>query len=105
LLPLLFDWDPWNVSHLAHHDVQPEDAEETLLDPDRIGTDAYGLNGEKRWAFIGATETGRVLFVVMTRRRSRVRVVTGRNATERETRQYRRRRTGWNRGRIGRRLI
>jgi uncharacterized protein len=92
LLPLLFDWDADNTAHAGRHGISPDDAEEALLDPDRIGTPAYGAGGEARSAFIGSTDGGRVLLVVTTRRRRRLRVVTAREASERERRQYRRRR-------------
>jgi uncharacterized DUF497 family protein len=44
----MFDWDDANVDHLARHDVTPEEAEEALLDPRRIGASAYAVEGERR---------------------------------------------------------
>ncbi|MGH2801737.1 MAG: BrnT family toxin [Thermoleophilaceae bacterium] len=70
--------------------VDAADAEDGLLDPARIGVPAYRARGEQRWAALGATEDGRVLFVVFTRRRSKVRVITARDAAPREKRRYRR---------------
>ncbi len=86
----VFEWDEANVAHLAAHDVRPDEAEEALLDPRRVGTSAYQAASERRWAIIGATEARRVLLVVLTRRGRRVRVITARNATTREGRRYRR---------------
>jgi uncharacterized DUF497 family protein len=86
----MFDWDDANVDHLARHDVTPEEAEGALSDPSRIGAPAYAVEGERRRALIGATEDGRVLFVVFARRGQGVRVVTARNATPSEKRRYRR---------------
>ena len=57
---------------------------------DGIGTPAYDAAGEARGAVIGATDAGRILFVVFTRRRSTVRVITARDATPAEKRRYRR---------------
>ena len=85
----MFDRDDANVDHLARHNVTPEEAEEALQDPRRIGTPAYEVESERRWALIGATEDGRVLFVVFTRRGRQGRVVTGQDATPREKRRYR----------------
>ena len=48
-------------------------------------------HGEERWATLAATEDARVLFVVFTRRQSKLRVVTARDATAREKRWYRQR--------------
>ena len=92
MLPLLFDWDEGNAGHVARHGVSQDEVEDALLDPERIGTAAYGHCGEARSATIGATEGGRILLVVTTTRRRRLRVVTAREATERERRRYRRRR-------------
>ena len=41
------------------------------------------------WALLGALEGGETLFVVYTRRRGRIRIVTARPATDREKRRYR----------------
>ena len=72
--------------------MDPDEAEEALLDPKRMGTAAYNVGKEKCWAYFGATELGRVLFVVFTRRRGRSRVVTARDAEPAERRRYRRQR-------------
>ena len=85
-----FDWDEANIEHVARHDVEPQEAEEALLDTGRVGTDAYNARGETRWAALGSTETGRVLFVVFTRRAEKIRVVAARDAEEKEKRRYRR---------------
>lgn len=86
-----FDWEEANIGHLARHSVEQWDAEETLLDPGRIGNAAYNVRGETRWAALGATEAGRVLFVVFTWRGGGIRVVTARDAEAKEKRRYRRR--------------
>jgi uncharacterized DUF497 family protein len=52
---------------------------------------AYNVGRERRWALLGATEEGRRLYVVYTRRRGRIRVVSARDATPREKRRYRKR--------------
>jgi len=86
----MFDWDDGNVGHLARHGVTRAEAEEALLDPRRIGASAYSTVTERRSAVIGATEDGRVLFVVFTRRGGDVRVIAARDATSKERRRYRR---------------
>lgn len=85
-----FDWDEGNISHIARHNVRPEEAEEALLDSRRIGTPAYKVRSEQRWAILGQTQNGRILFVVFTRRYQSIRVVTARDATDKEKKRYRR---------------
>jgi uncharacterized DUF497 family protein len=84
-----FDWDQNNVEHLRY--VTPEEVEEAVLDPDRISAHAYNMGTEERWALLGATEEGAILFVVYTVREGKVRVITARDAESNERRRYRRR--------------
>jgi uncharacterized DUF497 family protein len=83
-----FDWDEANTAHIARHGVRPEEA---LTDPRRLVLKTRSQRGEERWAALGATEGGRILFALFTRRRGRVRVITARDATPGEKRRYRRR--------------
>jgi uncharacterized protein len=85
-----FEWDDGNVDHIGRHGLAPQDAEEALLDPYRLGAGAYNVGGERRSAVIGATEDGRILFVVYTWRDRKVRVVTARDADLAQRRRYRR---------------
>lgn len=72
---LNFDWDDANIDHIAEHEVAPEEAEEIVLG-DSMEMDFDVVNGEGRWSYVGETEEARVLRVVFTMRRERVRVVT-----------------------------
>ena len=87
----MFEWDEHNSAHIEVHGLSPEEVEEALLDPRRLGTPAYDVAGEERRGLIGTTSDGRIIFVVVTRRGGLVRVVTARDADEREKRRYRRR--------------
>jgi uncharacterized DUF497 family protein len=84
------EWDEANEAHIARHGVTPEEVEEALTDPRRIGASAYNTEGEQRRALLGATADGRVLFVVYTRRGAKLRVVAARDATAVQRRRYRR---------------
>lgn len=86
----MFEWDDDNVEHLARHAVAPEGAEEAVSDPDRTPAVAYRVPGERRRAIIGVTQNGRSLYVVYTVRRRVVRVVSARDATERNRQHHRR---------------
>ena len=87
----MFEWDEHNSEHVAEHGLDPDDVEEALIDPRRLGAPAYDVNGEERRAVIGTTCAGRLLFVVVTRRGDFIRVVTARDVTEREKKRYHRR--------------
>ena len=69
------DWDEENIKHVAKHGVAPEEAEEVILgDPLDVGFDV--VNGEERWSYLGETNEGRILRVVITMRGARVWMVT-----------------------------
>lgn len=86
-----FDWDAHNEEHVARHAVEPWEAEEAFADRRRVSAPAYqASSGEKRQAFTGKTEDGRLLTVIVTKRGERFRVVTARDASEGERRKYRR---------------
>jgi uncharacterized DUF497 family protein len=85
----LFDWDDDNENHVREADLEPSEAEEALLDPSKTSAAAYNVRGERRWAVVGSTEAGQILFVVFTRRGNLPRVITARLATKREKRRYR----------------
>jgi uncharacterized protein len=72
---LQFDWDSENIGHVAKHDVVPEEAEEVILgDPLDIKFEI--VDGEERWSYVGETNDGRILWVTITLRGERMRVVT-----------------------------
>jgi len=80
-----------NVAHVRDHGVEPDEAEEALLDPRALGLGAYNARGERRQGALGSTESGRVLAIVFTERHGRPRVVTARDARQNERRRYQRR--------------
>lgn len=86
-----FDWDEANVGHVVRHGVEPWEAEEAVLDPYRIAFSTRKTLGERRFALVGATESGRMLFVVYTQRGAKVRPITARDADDGEKHRYRRR--------------
>lgn len=87
---MLFEWDDGNIFHIAYHNLLPQEVEEVFRDPRRIGVPSRKSHREKRYAMIGRTLHGRILFIVFTRRNGKIRVVTARDATTQEKRLYRR---------------
>jgi uncharacterized DUF497 family protein len=71
----VFDWDEANISHIARHDITPEEAEHVLLnDPLELMVQIHG--DEERVLHVGATKALRYLVVLTTWREERLRVVT-----------------------------
>ncbi len=83
-----FDWDDANIEHIAEHGVVPEEAEEMLLrDPLDYDFDPDD-KGEPRWTYLGETESGRILAVVITMRGDRARVITAYDADRQDKLLY-----------------
>jgi uncharacterized DUF497 family protein len=72
---LIFDWDDANRRHIARHDVLPEEAEQVIRNKP-IDIEGQERKGEKRIMQLGHTDAGRILLVITTFRRERLRVVT-----------------------------
>jgi len=87
-----FDWDPRKAEeNLRKHGVPFEDAALVFTDP-RLLTWCYRRGGEERWSAIGLAAEN-ILFVVYTLRGpgdSMIRIISARDATNRERRAYRR---------------
>jgi len=83
-----FEWDARNLTHLARHDVDPDEAEAVLdRSPLMLRT------ADDKYLAYGQTEEGRYLLVVFVRKPGPVvRVITARDLTDREKHRYRRRR-------------
>jgi uncharacterized DUF497 family protein len=79
---LEFDWDDENIGHLALRAIEPEDAEQVIRNRP-CDLESSLRNGEERVAQVGETDAGKVLIIVSTMRKSKVRVVTAWPAKER----------------------
>jgi uncharacterized DUF497 family protein len=74
-----FDWDQANISHIARHNVVPEEAEQVINnEPFDAGDEIR--NGEYRTAHLGVTDEGRILFVIVAKYGDKMRVVSARDA-------------------------
>ena len=63
-LPLNFDWDVDNEVHLSRHGVVAFEAEEVMMDPNRVGFDVHDREKKgncrvhRRWAFVVRSSCG-----------------------------------------------
>ena len=84
----MFAWDATKAaSNARKHGVQFADAVAALED-ERAFTVPDDSYGEKRWVTIGMDAVGRVLVVAYTLRGEKIRIISARRATPRESRQY-----------------
>ncbi len=84
----IFDWDEANIHHLVRHNVDSQEAEQAILDPNAIMLEIQVEGGEDRVKMIGRTASGRILAAVFTFRGEAIRPVTAYDATARDRSLY-----------------
>jgi len=87
---LEFEWDEGNRGkNFQKHKVSDGECEEVFFDPNKkIYKDVIHSGKEKRYILLGATKADRILFVVFTIRKSRIRIVSARDLNKKELYLY-----------------
>ena len=70
-----FDWDDANTAHIARHGITVDEAEDVIMGAS-IPIESGIRGGEDRHTELGETASGRLILVVWTWRRRKIRVVT-----------------------------
>jgi hypothetical protein len=85
-----FEWDAGNAAKIwERHEVAPGEAEQVFFNrPLVAAVDTKHSGAEARFLALGQTDTGRRLLVVFTFRRRLIRVVSARDMSRRERREY-----------------
>ncbi len=84
-----FEWDKGNFDKNIKHTVENREAEEVFFDKKRfIFTDKVHSQHEERLRIIGKTKKGRLLFIVFTKRRKKIRIISARDINKKEVYLY-----------------
>src|SRR3989344_6608654 len=85
-----FEWDKGNVEKsYEKHGITPKEAEKIYLDDNlQVEQDVQHQEVEERFVAIGKIQENKVLFVVFTIRKDKVRVISARIADKKERRIY-----------------
>lgn len=85
-----FEWDDRKAAgNLRKHQVDFEEAKTVFEDPDAVTIkDEFYSGDELRWITLGRSLLEKVLLVVYTERRERIRVISARKATAAERAAY-----------------
>ena len=85
-----FEWDAGKAaSNLSKHGVSFAEAMTVLSDALEVMiSDPVHSDAELRFVSMGLSEVGRLLVVAYTERDQRIRIISARQATPRERRQY-----------------
>jgi uncharacterized DUF497 family protein len=86
---LEFEWDKGNIGKNKKRKVGDSEAEEVFFDRNKIVfKDALHSGKELRFILIGKTKKGRLLYLVFTKRKSKIRIVSARDINRKEVNIY-----------------
>lgn len=84
-----FEWDKGNLKHIKKHNVDYRECEEVFVNtPLRLNEDKKHSRTEERLQVLGKTNNQKLLFIAFTIRKNKVRVVSARNQSKKERREY-----------------
>lgn len=87
--PVEFEWDSHNIEHIRRHRVEPGECEQVFFNiPLIVKLDFAHSRGEERYFALGQADSGRILAVIFTIRKSKIRVITARDAHKKERISY-----------------
>lgn len=88
--PVAFEWDQGNKGkNFEKHGVTDEECEEVFFDEQKkLLKDIIHSAKESRHILLGRTKSRRVLFLVFTLRKNRVRVISARDTNKKERYLY-----------------
>lgn len=85
-----FDWDGGNIGkNWKKHRVRNSEAEEVFFDENKkLFRDKLHSEGEPRYIILGKTKKDRLLYVVFTVRKNKLRIISSRDINKREGKLY-----------------
>jgi len=85
-----FEWDAWNINkNWEKHKVSHLECEEVFFnEPFIVQKDRAHSEEEIRYFTLGRTNSGRLLFIVFTIRKDKIRVISARDMTRKESMRY-----------------
>ena len=87
--PLSFEWDKGNLGKNLKHKVSDKEAEEAFINgPSFIFKDEGHSQVESRYGLFGRTSGSRLLSIVFTIRRDKIRIITARDTSKKERKAY-----------------
>ena len=84
-----FEWDEGNIDkNWIKHKVSNSECEEIFFYQPLIGEDSKHSGTEKRYAAYGKTVNGRLLTVIFTIRKDKIRIISARDQHKKEILEY-----------------
>ncbi|OGH14240.1 MAG: hypothetical protein A2687_05955 [Candidatus Levybacteria bacterium RIFCSPHIGHO2_01_FULL_38_26] len=86
---LEFEWDKGNINKPKKHGLTIEETEEVFFDNrKKTFKDKLHSKGEERFRIVGETKKGKLLFVVFTKRKGKIRIISARKINKKEVYLY-----------------
>ncbi len=86
---LEFEWDKGNIGKNSKHKVEDKEAEEPFFDENKITyKDVLHSRKEERFILLGQTKKQRLLYIVFTQRKNRIRIISARDINKKEVSLY-----------------
>ncbi len=87
--PVEFDWDSGNTGKNKKHGIEDTESEEAFWDADKIVfIDRAHSAAEKKFILLGKTKLEKLLYVVFTVRKKKIRIISARRINKRESNLY-----------------
>ncbi len=84
-----FEWDKGNSGKNKKHKVDDKEAEEVFFDEKRyLFIDKVHSDNEERLRIVGKTKANRLLFIVFTKRKNKIRIISARDINKKEVYLY-----------------
>lgn len=84
-----FEWDKGNIDKNKKHSTENVECEEVFSDKKKkTFSDKVHSEGEERFRIVGKTKLGKLLFVVFTKRKEKIRIVSCRIVNKKEVSLY-----------------
>lgn len=83
-----FEWDRHNIDHIRKHKVESGECEQIFFNVPLVKPDFVHSHVEERYFALGKTNPGRILMIVFTVRKTKIRVITARDADKKERIHY-----------------
>lgn len=82
---LEFEWNPGNIGKNKKHNVEDKEAEEVFLDEGKvIFKDKLHSQKEDRFILLGKTKKDKLLYIVFTKRKKKIRIISVRSINKKE---------------------
>ena len=85
----MFEWDSYNQTKIRlRQNIIPEEAEQACFSRNAVIFDTKHSSAEQRYQLIGFSGVGRMLFIVFTIRKNKIRIISARSASKKERANY-----------------